>query len=104
MVSSESNLSPAVTDRAQEAPASQLQLLAVMEAHTATGAAKRMLDFRRAARELQTLSGLPSIKTSIVTFARRRSNRKLHPQGSTRSFADKPKRLTESPNEFVTAA
>jgi glycosyltransferase involved in cell wall biosynthesis len=104
MVSSESNLSPAVTDRAQEAPASQLQLLAVMEAHTVTGAAKSMLDFCRAARELQTLSGLPSIKTSIVTFARRRSDGNLHRQGSTQSFADKPERLIESPNEFVTAA
>lgn len=68
---------------------SKIRLLAVMEAKTVTGAAKNMLDFCQAARELEgKLEGLPTIETSIVTFERGR-------EGA---------RSVEAPNEFVAAA
>jgi glycosyltransferase involved in cell wall biosynthesis len=104
MVTSASNLNPTVKDPAQ-ARASQLKLLAVMEAQTVTGAAKSMLDFCRAARDLQTLPGLPTIKTSIVTFERRRSsNTNPDNQGLKQSSEDEPSRANASPSEFVAAA
>lgn len=64
--------------------ATKIRLLAVMEARTVTGAAKNVLDFCRAARELHAQHpGAAEVETSIVTFERR------------------PRR---SPNEFVAAA
>ena len=66
----------------------KIKLLAVMEAKTVTGAAKSMLDFCRAARELEKLNGLPTIETSLVTFERGRDAASA----------------VESPNEFVAAA
>jgi glycosyltransferase involved in cell wall biosynthesis len=62
----------------------KIRLLAVMEPKTVTGAAKNMLDFCRAARELKEgVPGFIEIETSIVTFER----------GST----------PDRPNEFVAA-
>jgi glycosyltransferase involved in cell wall biosynthesis len=50
---------------------SKIKLLAVMEPKTVTGAAKNMLDFCRAARELEeTLPGSTTIETSFLTFER----------------------------------
>ncbi len=62
----------------------KIRLLAVMEARTVTGAAKNMLDFCRAARELHAEHpGEAEIETSIATFERGRAG---------------------EPNEFVAAA
>jgi glycosyltransferase involved in cell wall biosynthesis len=62
----------------------KIRLLAVMEARTVTGAAKNMLDFCRAARELHAENpGEAEIETSIATFERGRAR---------------------EPNEFVEAA
>lgn len=53
-----------------ERPAA-IKLLAIIEATTVNAVAKNMLEFHRAARELnQTSSSLPIIETSFVTFAR----------------------------------
>src|SRR2546426_9616586 len=77
---------------------SKIRLLAVMEPKTVTGAAKNMIDFCTAARDLN--ANLPSstaIEISIATFERaRRLAPKLNDvkEGSAE----------QSPNEFVAAA
>lgn len=85
-----------------QAGASQLKLLALMEATTVTGAAKSMLDFCRSARDLQSeLPGLPVIETSIITFVRTGHNTAGHQPELKEPAGGSP---SESPNEFVRAA
>ena len=77
---------------------SKIRLLAVMEPKTVTGAAKNMIDFCRAARELN--ANLPSstaIETSIATFERAR-----HP--APKPSDEQEGSAEQSPNEFVATA
>lgn len=80
---------------------SRIKLLAVMEPKTITGAAKSMLEFCHAARELrEQLPDLPAIEISIVTFERRPK-----PVSAAGRFRDvSASSLNQSPNEFVAAA
>jgi glycosyltransferase involved in cell wall biosynthesis len=80
---------------------SKIRLLAVMEPKTVTGAAKNMLDFCNAERELrERLPDLPAIETSIVTFDRGpKPVSALDQTGEGSSLSG-----TQSPNEFVAAA
>lgn len=80
---------------------SKIRLLAVMEPKTVTGAAKNMLDFCNAARELRgQLSDLPAIETSIVTFDR--GPKPALALDQTREGGASSE--DQSPNEFVAAA
>jgi glycosyltransferase involved in cell wall biosynthesis len=71
-----------------------------MEPKTVTGAAKSMLEFCHAARELrQQVPDLPAIETSIVTF-----DRGPNRVPAANQSRDGTSSLIQSPNEFVAAA
>jgi len=79
----------------------RIKLLAVMEPRTVTGAAKNMLEFCTAARELRAkFSDLPVIETSIVTFERGPKSAMApgHPGEVSAGSVDLPR------NEFVITA
>jgi glycosyltransferase involved in cell wall biosynthesis len=80
---------------------STIRLLAVMEPKTVTGAAKTMLDFCKATRDLGSgFLGSTAIETSIATFERGRHcdpNRGNRGEGSANN-------VDQSPNGFVAAA
>lgn len=79
----------------------RIRLLAVMEPKTVTGAAKSMLEFCHAARELrEQLPDLPAIETSIVTFERGPNPVPAAGQSQDNHASS----LIQSPNEFVAAA
>src|SRR2546423_7541469 len=80
---------------------SKIRLLAVMEPKTVTGAAKSMIDFCRAARDLSAkLPGSIAIETSIATFERAR-----HPASNPHYTQERSAtNVDQSPNEFVAAA
>lgn len=73
-----------------------LRLLAVMEAATVTGAAKSMLDFCRAARDLGGGGGAASVEASFVTYRRG--------QTAPLAFDEGGEAVGAAPNEFVAAA
>lgn len=73
-----------------------VRLLALLEATTVTGVAKNVLDFCRAARELERdEQARPLIQTSLVTFRRGAAPHQL-PDDATDAG--------RAPNEFVSAA
>jgi glycosyltransferase involved in cell wall biosynthesis len=84
------------SDDRLRAPASQIKILAVVEATTVNAVARNMFEFHRAANELaQQSAGFPLIELSLVTFDRR--------VGASLSEA-RPSGRAPSDNEFVVAA